>query len=61
MSQKKYLTLEEAAKLVHMPVSSLRRKISDGLLPGYKPGKSVLVEATELDLFIRRNKVDHAS
>ena len=61
MSEKKYLTLEQAAKVAQMPAPTLRKKISAGLLPGYKPGKHVLVEAQELELFIRRSKIDHAS
>lgn len=58
---KKYIDLKEAAEYAKIPVSTLRRKISDGELPGYKPAKHVLVEIGELDLFIRKSRVSHAS
>lgn len=59
--EKKYLTLEQASEASQIPISSLRRKISEGLLPAYKPGKSILIDAKELEMFIRRSRVEHAS
>lgn len=56
----KYLTLEEAAELSSISVRALRKKIAAGLLTGYKPSKHVLVDAQELDMFIRRSKVVHS-
>ena len=58
---KKYLTIEEAAAEIQMPPSTLRRKITAGELVAYKPGKKVIISAKELELFIKRSKIDNAS
>ncbi len=53
----KYLTLAEASAESSIPVSTLRKKITAGLLPAYKPSKSILILESELILFIKKSKV----
>lgn len=53
---KKYMTLNEAAEYSHIPARTLRHKIHLKVLPAYKPGKSLLIDPKELDLFIKRGK-----
>jgi excisionase family DNA binding protein len=55
--QIKYMTLEEASEYSRIPVSSLRKKINDGELAAFKPGKSVLIDIKDLEIFIKRAKV----
>lgn len=53
----KYLTLEEASAHSNIPVSTLRKRISEGKLPAYKPSRNIVVDEKELEAFIRRSKV----
>lgn len=53
---KKYMTLTEAAEYSHIPARTLRHKIRLKALPAYKPGKSLLIDPKELDLFIKKGK-----
>jgi excisionase family DNA binding protein len=55
--QIKYMTIEEASEYSRVPVSSLRKKISDGDLPAFKPGKSLLIDIKDLEMFIRKAKI----
>lgn len=57
----KYLTLAQASEYCHIPEKTLRVKIRLGLLPAYKPAKSVLVDMRELEIFIRKSKKKIAS
>lgn len=61
VSEKKYLTLAQASKVSLIPISTLRKKIYKGLLPAYQPSKGILIDAQELEKFIRRNRVESAS
>lgn len=54
---KKYLTLEEISEALHMPYDTVRKKVKAGELKGYKPGKRVLVEEKELELFVKRSEM----
>jgi excisionase family DNA binding protein len=56
MKEKKWLTLEEVVEITHISERTLREKIKLGLLPSYKPGKRRLIDARELELFIRRHR-----
>lgn len=58
---KRYLTLEQASEICHMSVKTLQAKIRLGLLAAYKPGRSLLVDSGELDLFIKRARKRTAS
>lgn len=53
----KFMNLEEAsAFLGGMSVNAIRKKIREGLLPAYKPGRSVLVLEEDLITLARRFK-----
>ena len=57
MGEKKlddYLTIEEAAEMIKMPVGTLREKQRQGLVKAYKPGKRLLFKVQDLHLFIKR-------
>jgi excisionase family DNA binding protein len=54
--EKKWLTIEEVVEITHMGERTIREKIKLGLLPTYKPGKRRLIDAKDLELFIRRHK-----
>lgn len=56
MSEKKWLTIKEVVEITHMCDRTIREKIKLGLLPTYKPGKRRLINAKDLELFIRRHK-----
>lgn len=56
MGEKKWLTIEEVVEITHMGDRTIREKIKLGLLPSYKPGKRRLINAKDLELFIRRYK-----
>lgn len=58
---KKYLTLEQASDYCQIPAKTLQTKIRLGLLPAYKPGRSLLVDQHELDIFIRKARKKFAS
>ncbi len=58
---KKYLTLEQASEYCHISAKTLQTKIRLGLLPAYKPGRSLLIDQKELEIFIRKNKKKFAS
>lgn len=58
---KKYLTLPQAFELSHIPIKTLRTKIAMGLLPAYKPGRSILIDENELEIFIRKSRKKIAS
>lgn len=50
-----YLTLEEAADMLAVSVKTIRRRISEGSLPGYRCGrKQIRVRLDELETTIRR-------
>ena len=53
-----YIGIEEASKLIHMPVSTIREKVNQGILPAYKPGKALLFLPSELRQFVTRFKVE---
>lgn len=58
---KRYLTLIQASEHTQIPVKTLRKKIRLGLLPAYKPGRSILIDPKELDIFIRKARKKFAS
>jgi excisionase family DNA binding protein len=45
----RYLNLKQASEAIATPVPTLRAWLRDGRLRGYKPGRSVLVLASDLD------------
>lgn len=53
---KKYMTLVQASEHCQIPVKTLRTKIRLGLLPAYKPGKCILIDPKELEVFIRKSR-----
>lgn len=53
---KKYMTVEEVSEALHMPLDTVRKKIKRGDLKAYKPGKRILVEEKELELFVKRSQ-----
>lgn len=55
-----YVTLEEASGLSHVAVNTLRKKIKLGLIPAFKPGKKVLILRRDLELYIKRTKLNSA-
>lgn len=57
MSDKKYLTLKEASEQFHIPISTLRKRIEEGRVPKYKPGRNILVDAKDIELLIKRSRV----
>ncbi len=56
MKEKKWLTVEDVVEISHMGKRTVMEKIKLGLLPSYKPGKRRLIDAKDLELFIRRHK-----
>jgi hypothetical protein len=58
---KKYMNLLQASDYCQIPVKTLRNKIRLGLLPAYKPGKCILIDPKELDIFIRKARKKFAS
>jgi excisionase family DNA binding protein len=59
--KKKYMTLEQASDHCQIPVKTLRAKIRLGLLAAYKPGRSYLVDPSELEVFIKKSRKKFAS
>ena len=57
----KYLTIEEASEYAMVSIKTLRRKINLGLLPSYKPGKRILIDPKELEIFMRKTRKTLAS
>ena len=57
----KYLTIEEASEYAMVSIKTLRRKINLGLLPSYNPGKRILIDPKELEIFIRKTRKKLAS
>lgn len=57
MTKQKFITLEQASEIYQMSVAALRRRIDEGQLPAYKPGKSILLKPEEVDLFMQRKKI----
>src|SRR5690606_7514260 len=49
------LSLEEAAKLLHMEPSTLRRKAAAGEIPGAKPGRNWLFIESDIISHLRAN------
>lgn len=56
LKDKNWLTVEEVVEITHICSRTIRDKIKLGLLPTYKPGKRRLINAKDLELFIRRHK-----
>jgi len=56
-----YITLKQASEQTQIPVKTLRKKISLGLLPAYKPGRSILIDPKELEVFVRKARKKLAS
>jgi excisionase family DNA binding protein len=50
------MTLKQAIEYSGVSYSTLRRKIELGVLPAYKPGKAVLIDQKDLELFIRKSR-----
>lgn len=56
MGEKKWLTIEEVVEITHMGTRTIKERIRTGALTSYKPGKRRLINAKDLELFIRRHK-----
>lgn len=52
----KLLTLEETCEILRCSPRTLQRHIVSGKLPRYKIGRRCLIEQTELEKFIKRNR-----
>ncbi|MCL2185256.1 MAG: helix-turn-helix domain-containing protein [Treponema sp.] len=48
------LTKREASEKLRISVKTLERKINDGSLPTFKIGSRVLIQESDLDLFIQK-------
>lgn len=57
MDSTQFLTLDEASQLVGTPKPTLRFWIRCGRIRGYRPGRRVLVERSELLAFLRGAEV----
>lgn len=53
----RYLTLAQAAAHVATPVESIRYWIHVGKLQAFKPGRQVLIRATDLEALIEASEV----
>ncbi len=58
---KKYLTLQEAAKYLHISDRNLRSLIKRNAIPFYQPEGKILFKISELDKYIENNKVESLS
>lgn len=56
MTAVQYLTLAEVAKQLRTSVQTVRYWIYLGKLPSYKPGRSVLIRATDLEAFVQASE-----
>lgn len=56
-NENEYLTVEEAAALIRMPISSFRQKVYSGALEAFRPGKRVLVSRSGLNAFMLAHRV----
>jgi excisionase family DNA binding protein len=54
----KYLTLEQASDIYAIPVSTLRKRIDERRLVATKPGRNVLIKIEEMELFMKKSKID---
>ncbi len=52
----KLLTMQEAAAALRMSRRTLERHIEAGLIAKYKIGGKCLIEATDIEKFIKRSK-----
>lgn len=52
-----YYTCAQAAEIAHCKEYTIREAIKQGTLPAYKPGKSYLVAAEDLEKWIRSTRV----
>ena len=50
-----YVTLDEAARTMSMSTRTIRRRISDGMIPAYQCGRrSIRIRVDELEAALRR-------
>ena len=56
-----YLTCEEVAELAHCSVFHIRRSVSAGELPAYKPARSLLFKRAEVDAWISASAIRKAA
>lgn len=54
---KKYLTIEEAADMIRLSYDCVRKKIKRGEMKASKIGKNILIEESEVHLFVKRHQV----
>jgi excisionase family DNA binding protein len=52
-----YLTVEEAAGMIRMPLSSFRQHVYSGEIEAYRPGRRVLVKRASLLAFVERARI----
>ena len=52
-----YLDCSQAAEVARCSVYRVREAIKNGELSAYKPGKSYLIDATDLDNWIKHCKI----
>ena len=53
VTNERFLTLEEAARIARTTVPSVRHWVRTGKLPAHRPGRRVLVERETLIAFLR--------
>jgi excisionase family DNA binding protein len=49
-----YVSLSEAAELTSLSVKTLRRRIADGTITGYRCGRSIRVRLEDLEAAFRK-------
>ena len=53
-----YLLMAEAAKYIHMSISTLRKHTAKNRIPHFKPhGKIILFKKSDLDKWINRGRI----
>ena len=57
---KEFLTIEEVAQEIRISVAAVRKRIKEGLLRAYRPGKRVLVRRADLEIFLKRTMQESA-
>ncbi len=57
MTEEKYYTIEEVAKMLKVVYLTVYRWIQDGKLRAYKAGKQYRINKTDLDRFITSYKM----
>ena len=57
---KRYLTAEDAAEYLSLTVNALYQRVRSGDMPHIRMGRSLRFDIQDLDLWMRRQRVDAA-